>query len=166
MPTLSAGAASSETDQTPWETATFTKPDVTAAGSSGAWTTANSPITIATVTGIIQLRMFGVVTASFTSTGNNGTIAVTTSVGVPSAGQQFINSITANGTQAQTGYVMGSGSVAGAMAFGITGGQFVPVNGGNIVVVIATNNMTAGGCVFYFQWIAATAGATLSVATP
>lgn len=147
---------------TPWNTATFTKPDVTAAGSSGAWTTANSPIVLATVTGLVLLRVFGEVTASFTSTGATGTLAL----GSAGLTNGFMGATTVNGTVLQTGYLWGSSSRGTLEQFGSTAGAFLIANTGTINLTIATNNMTAGGAKIYFQWIALSAGATVVAATP
>ena len=149
-------------DQTPWEAATFTKADVTAAGSSGAWTTANSPITLFTVTGLVMARMFGVVSTGLTSTGSNGTVAV----GVTGSTSILMNTMIVNGTILGTaGFVWGNSGSAYAVNLQTNASTFIPVNG-NIILTININNMTAGGMTIYCQWIALSAGATVVAATP
>lgn len=148
-------------DQSPWETATFTKADVTAAGSSGAWTTANSPITIATITGRVKIRAYGIVTTNFTSTGSTGTLAV----GVANATTLLINTITANGTLLQEGFIVGTTSAA-IMNLLQSSGLFLTSNAGDVILTIGANNMTAGGMTIYIEWIPLSEGATVVAATP
>ncbi len=72
----------------PFQTASFIKADVSAANSSGAWTTGNSPITLFTVTGLVIMRVYGRSTTLVTSTSNTGTLALgitgTTGLAAPS----------------------------------------------------------------------------------
>lgn len=153
------------TDQSPWETATFTKPDVTVAGSSGAWTTANSPITIFTVSGgRVLLRCYGVCTASFTSTGATGTLTLGDTI----LATRYTTTVTANGTNLASGHVFG-GVATTAFAVALTNSvpwQILANAGESIVLTIATNNMTAGGMKLYCEWIPLDAGATVTAATP
>lgn len=140
--------------------ATFVKPNVTTAGSSGAWTTANSPITIATVSGVIAVRAYGVVTTNFTSTAGTGVLTA----GFAGATNVLMGNATANGTQLQAGYVWGSNANGAGVASSSSGAYLRAA--GNVILTIATNNMTAGGMTIYFEWYPITAGATLTVATP
>lgn len=148
--------AAATTDQTPWETVTFTKADVTAGGAT-AWTTANSPLTIFTVTGRVLMRVFGVVTTSFTSTSNTGTIAL----GAGATTTLLHTTYTANGTQLQeNGLVAASTGQTTAGGFS-NSAQFQIVNGVPVILTVGTNDMTAGGIVYYCQWIALSDGATV-----
>ncbi len=71
---------------TPYNTASLAKANVSAGGAS-AWTTANSPLTLFTVTGSVLCRVFGIIGAtSLTSTIDLGTLAV----GVTASTQLFI----------------------------------------------------------------------------
>ena len=159
MPMSSGGGT---TDQTPWETATFTKADVTAAGSSGAWTMVNSPITIATVTGTVLVRAFARITTTFTSTSNTGKPLL----GAAGATSQLLSAVTADGTNLAEGFMWSSTS-AGPLALWATNSQnFVPMTAGDIIITILTNDMTAGGVVIELQWIPLSAGATVVAATP
>lgn len=155
---------------TPWYTATFTKPDVTVAGSSGAWTTANSPITMFTVTGDVLFRWYGTVSASFTSTAGTGTLTIQ---GPALAGGTVLtisDAITVNNTtRLPTGAAWASGTAPDAASQGMplsTGGGWYISHSGVIQVAIATNNMTAGGIISYLHWIPLTTGATVAAVTP
>lgn len=145
--------------------ATFVKPDVTVAGSSGAWTTANSPITIATVTGQIRVRAWGIVTTALNSTAGTGTLAL----GVSGTTNLFAGSSTVNGaTTMLLNSVWGSLSGTGPASPQTQSGQWVVMNSGAIILTVGTNNMTAGGMTINFEWYPAVAGsgATLAAATP
>lgn len=132
--------------------------DVTAAT---AWTTANSPITLFTVTGDVLVRAWGVVTTNFASTSNTGTI----SLGTADAATALIPAATADGTALQAGDVWfdtTSGTNAGGLP---DDGSWVAIgNGADIVVAIATNNMTAGGMTTYVQWMPVSSGSSVVAA--
>lgn len=162
----SGGGSSTATADNP-NVATFVKPNVTTAGSSGAWTTANSPITVATVTGIVGVRVFGVVTTSITSTGGTGTLSLTSPALAGGTAATLIAASTANGT---TQFAAGSLWVSSTPLTGAgqpaPASSYLALNATTIQLLIATNNMTAGGMTIYFLWYPITDGATLTVATP
>lgn len=142
----------------------FTKPDITAAGASGAWTTANSPITIFTVTGAVLARVYGVVGAvALTSTGATGTLAVgitnSTQLFLPTttvsaAGQFLIGGVWVDSTPTVLGKVL----VATPLTFALVNSS--------IVLTIATNNMTAGAMTLYCDWIPVSANGNVVAVAP
>ncbi len=139
-------------------TATFTKPDVTVAT---AWTTGNSPITLFTVTGRVLMQVAAFTTAAFTSTATTGTLAL----GVTAATTLFMGTTTANGTNFPAGNVpwVGTTAVVGAALQQNTSQWFLNASA-NVILTVATNNMTAGGIVIYVKWIPLSAGATVVAA--
>lgn len=139
----------------PASVTTFTKADVTAAT---AWTTANSPVTLFTVTGDVLLNCWGVVTTAMTSTGATGTLAL----GVADAAAALIAATTINGTILNVAKQIwtSTGGVQTAYALPGTSGWFA-VSSSNIVLTIATNNMSAGGMRLNCIWIPISAGATV-----
>ena len=147
-----------------WNTATFTKPDITVAGASGAWTTGNSPITLFTVTGLVLCRVFGVVTNALKSTANLGTL----SIGGVSVATVYIGTTTINGTALGTGTVWASTTpVAGAATQGLPNATPLFLsNSDGISVTILTDSMSQGGIVMYCEWIPVTTGATVVAVTP
>lgn len=161
----SSGGGSSEPSANNPNIATFVKPDVTAAGSSGAWTTANSPITLFTVTGLVRLRAYAVITTAITSTAGTGTLAfgVTGSVG-----GVFSQSTANNTTNFGTGFVWTQNAPSSRSAGLSSSGAYLVNNSGDLIMTIATNNMTAGGIVIYVEWYPAIegSGATVVAATP
>ena len=133
----------------------FSKPDVTA---GTAWTTANSPVTIFTVTGTVLITCAGAVTTLMTSTGNTGTLAL----GVSGTTGLFIAATTVNGTNLHAANQVWTGTTANVLGAALPGtsGWFI-VSGSNVILTIATNNMTAGGMDLYGMWIPLSAGATV-----
>lgn len=136
-------------------TSIFTKADVTAAT---AWTTANSPVTIFTVTGVVLLTCAGVVTTPLTSTGGTGTLAL----GVSGTTGGIIAATTVDGTKLHTTDFVWADTSASAkiVAMPSTSGWFI-VSNSNVILTIATNNMSAGGMKIYCQWIPLSAGASV-----
>jgi hypothetical protein len=141
-----------------WNTTTFSKPDVTAAT---AWTTANSPITLFTVTGSVLCRVYGDVTTLVSSTAGTGTLAV----GITGTTGLYLAATTANGT---TNLILNSvwldnapTVLAKALAAINSQGGWVLTRNANIILTIATNNMTAGGVNMYCDWIPVSAGASV-----
>lgn len=137
-----------------YATATFAKPDVTDTGDGGAWTTANTGLTLFTVTGTVKARVYGVGGAvQMTSTANNGTLAV----GVAGATGAFLPASTANGS---TNFIANCAWVDATPA--VTA-ELLPNTGnfllctGDILLAIVTNNMTAGSMTLYCDWIPVTA---------
>lgn len=142
-----------------FNTASLAKADVTNGTTTVAWTTANSGLILFTVTGAVLARIYGVVTATaFTSTGTTGTLAV----GNAGNTQLFLPTTTANGTNlvANTAWVDNAPTLLGKVlvAANLT---WVALNGGTVILTIATNNMTAGGMTLYCDWIPVSAGATV-----
>lgn len=133
----------------------FSKPDVTVAT---AWTTANSPITIFTVTGVVLVTCSGVVTTPLTSTSSTGTLALGTSSGTGT----LIAATTVNGTKLHTTNFVWADTTASSSIAALPGtsGWYI-VAGSNIILTVATNSMTAGGMDIYAMWIPLSAGATV-----
>lgn len=121
-------------------------PDISA---GTAWTTANSPITAFTVTGLVGARVYGWVGATqLTSTGGTGTLALGTTGSVGG----FIAATTVNGTTnfianavwtdtSPTSYNDGFGTASGFHLLS-----------DDVIITIATNNMTAGAITLYCDW--------------
>lgn len=142
-----------------FNTASLAKADVTNGTTTLAWTTANSGLILFTVTGSVLARVYGVVTATgLTSTGTTGTLAV----GNAGNTSLFLGTTTANGTNlvANTVWLDTAPTVNGKVlsAANLT---WALVNGGTIILTIATNNMTAGGMTLFCDWIPVSAGATV-----
>lgn len=142
----------------PYQTAVYTKAAI-AAGGAAAWTTANSPLTLFTVTGTVLCRVYGVVGATvFTSTGGLGTLAIgaagvtnifTAAATVSGAAGQFaIGSIWVGATPTLLAAVPLLGNLTWAF-----------VNGTPIILTIATADMTAGAVTVYCDYIPLSAGA-------
>lgn len=137
-------------------TTIFSKPDITVAP---AWTTANSPVTIFTVTGTVLITCAGVVTTPLTSTSSTGTLAL----GVTGTTGGIIAATTVDGTKLHTAnFVWGDATASSKIvALPATTGWFI-VSGSNIILTVATNNMTAGGMDIYAMWLPLSAGATVA----
>lgn len=136
-------------------TTIFSKPNVTTAT---AWTTANTGLTIFTVTGTVLMTCSGVVTTPFTSTGANGTLAL----GVAGTTGGFIAATTVDGTKLGTaGFVWADATASSRMASIPGTSSWFIVSGSNVVLAIVTNSMTAGGMDIYGMWIPLSAGATV-----
>lgn len=141
-----------------FNTTAFTKADVTVAT---AWTTANSPITIFTVTGTVLIRCYAVVTTAITSTSNTGTLAL----GVTGTTGLYMPATTANGS---TNFILNSVWVDNApttksKVLVAPNNMSLPIlaTADNVILTIATNNMTAGGMTIYADWIPVTSGASV-----
>ena len=117
---------------------------------SSGFGTGDSPVAQFTVTGDVLVRAVGVVTTNMTSTGSTGTISLGTSDAVAA----LIPAATADGTALQAGDVWfdaTSGTDAGALP---DDGSWVAIaDSANIVMTVATNDITAGGVTVYAQWI-------------
>ena len=125
-----------------------------------AWTTANSPVAVFSVTGAVLARCWGVVSTAMTSTGATGTIAL----GVSNNTGIFIAATTIDGTNAAvTGQVwVDSTPVTFGESLPLTG-NWVAIGGGfDIFVTIATNNMSAGGMTVYCQFLPTVASASVA----
>ena len=132
-----------------WNTAKHTKADVTAVT---AWSTANSPVTLFTVTGAVLARVYAYSTAAMTSVSNTGTLAV----GVAGATTAFLGTTTINTTNFPTAggeaWVDTSATLKVEPLPGTSGWQLL-VDGTDIILTIVTNNMDAGGMVVVCDWI-------------
>ncbi len=136
----------------------LTKADVTAGGAT-AWTTANTGLTLFTVTGDVLLNVWGAVTTPLTSTGANGTLAV----GTAASTGGIIAATTVDGTKLHTAKYIWA-STAGTpdiLTLPNTSGWYA-VSGTNIVLTIATNSMSAGGMTLYCIWMPISSGASVS----
>lgn len=128
---------------------------------SSGYGTGDSPVTLFTVTGTVMARAVGEVTTNLTSASNTGTI----SLGVSDAAAALIPAATADGTELQAGDVWfnaTSGSKAGVLPD--DGSWVVIAAGADIVMTIATNNITAGGITTYVQYVPLSAGASIVAA--
>ena len=140
---------------------TFTKADVTATGQGGAWTTANSPITLFTITGTVRIRITADVTTAVTSTANTGTLAV----GIAGSTGLFFAAATVNGTNFPLNAVwelIATAPLATQVADTAAQDAGFTVSNTNVILTIATNNMTAGGMRIYAQWTPLSPGATVT----
>jgi hypothetical protein len=158
MSTMSGSPVTALVTPAGYNSSRYNQPTV-ASATPTAWTTANSPITLWTVTGTILCRCYGVVGATqITSTGGTGTLAV----GVATATGLLLPATTANGTTnfvASAAWVDASPTVLGEL-LAATQSPYTLVTG-NILLTIATNNMTAGAVQLFLDWIPVTAGATV-----
>jgi uncharacterized repeat protein (TIGR02543 family) len=131
----------------------FSKPDVTVAT---AWNT--GAITIFTVTGDVLLTCFGAVTTALTSTGNTGTLAL----GVSGSTTTLIGTTTVDGTKLHTAKQVWADTSASALIVAMPGTSgWYAVSGTNVILTVATNNMTAGGMNLYAIWLPMSAGASV-----
>ncbi len=163
MPVFNAPTVPLPAQYKPYQTVSFAKPDVTAAGSSGAWNTP-STITLFTVTGTVKCSVYGVVGATaITSTGNTGVLSVGAADGVQiylnnttvSGGTQFkIGAVWVDTTPTQTQKVFAAANLTGLLSTA------------NIILTISVNSMTAGSMTLYCDWVPVSAGATVVAATP
>lgn len=114
-----------------------------------------------TVTGVVAVRVWGVVTTAVTSTCSTGTL----SVGVPDNNVLLIPAITMNGTNGAQHDVLANATTTLNGDVLETGGQFAVIaNGVDIQAFVATNAMTAGGVDFYCEWYPISSGATVVAA--
>jgi hypothetical protein len=132
---------------------TFTKADVTAAP---AWNT--GALTIFTITGDVILTCWGAVTTALTSTGNTGTLAL----GVSGATTTLIGTTTVDGTKLHTAKFVWADTAAASLIVALPGTSgWYAVSGTNVILTVATNNMTAGGMTIYCAWLPISAGASV-----
>lgn len=132
--------------------ASHVKADVTA---GTAWTTANSPVTIFTVTGDVLVQLFAVVTTNMTSTGATGTLEA----GVLGSTASLLVQDAVDGTAFQAedcwSLITAADNPVAAIA-----DEWALVSS-NITLTIATNNMATGGMTIYCRYIPISAGATV-----
>lgn len=130
------------------------KADVTA---GTAWTTANSPVTIFTVTGDVLCRAYAVVTTNMTSASSTGTLEL----GVTGVTAGLLVMDTVDGTAFQSGDVWTLIAAADNGGGQIADEWFFIGNGADILLTVATNNMTAGGVTIYLEYIPISSGASV-----
>lgn len=142
-----------------FNTATLSVPNVTTGGAS--WTTAHSPVTLFTVTGSVWLRVYGVVGATaLTSTGGLGTLSIgisgTVGLYLPlstvsgAAGQFAIGSVWVGATPT----LLSAVPLLANLTWAIN-------NGANVILTVATADMTAGAMTIYADWMPISSGATV-----
>ncbi len=146
-----------------YRTASFLKPVVTTAGSSGAWNTGT--ITLFTVTGLVLVRVYGRATTLLTSTGNTGTL----SLGITGTVALFIAATTANGSTnfiANSIWIDNAPTVLAKALPTLSNTLNVAASNANILLTIATNNMTAGGMEIYCDWTPVSSDGNVVAAVP
>ena len=120
----------------------------TAADMSSDFDVADSPVTIFTVTGDVLVQVFGIVQAvALTSASSTGTLAI----GTPEVVAGIIAASTVNGTQFAATDVWVDATPDVDLE-PITDSWFGVGGGANIIVTIATNNITAGAMEIYCLW--------------
>lgn len=140
-------------------TKTFSKPDVTAGGAT-AWTTANSALTIFTVTGTVFMKVYGVVGGTaLTSTGGLGTLQL----GVAGSTGLFLplSAVSAAGQFAIASTWVGATPTIGAVVPLLANLTGIYNTAQNVILTVATADMTAGAMTLVANWIPITAGATV-----
>lgn len=148
-----------------YNTASYIKPAVQNAGAT-AWTTANSPLTLFTVTGAVKCQVYGVIGATaLTSTIDLGTLAV----GVAGATQLMLPTSAVSNAASQFAigsvWVGATPTLSGAVPL-LANLTWTFVNGTPIILTIATQNMAGGAISMFCNWIPQSAGATVVAATP
>jgi len=119
-----------------------------AADMSSGFDTADSPVTIFTVTGDVLVQIFGVVQATaLTSASNTGTLAI----GTAEVTGGVIAASTVNGTQFAITDVWVDTTPANDIE-AMSNNWYAIGGGANVIVTIATNNMTAGALEIYCLW--------------
>ena len=138
-----AGAASpiGTTDKEPWRLATKA---YTFAGQGGA----QGSIGLFTVTGDVEVEIFGICKDAFTTGGGAATIAV----GVAGNTAVIIAQATATDLIANEIWHDATPTTTVESINTITGRRFVISNGQDIIMTIATADLTAGSCTFYCRW--------------
>lgn len=121
---------------------------VTGTMASG-WGTAQSPKTVFTVTGEVLARVWVSSNTTVTSASNNGTLAF----GTTDTTGRFVAAITCNGTNLTAGDVSGATATTVDSDPLLLTGNWVAINGADIIATIGTNDMTAGNLSIYCQWI-------------
>lgn len=113
-------------------------------------TTAASPVTLFTVTGLVEAKVVGVSGSALASTGNTGTLAI----GVTGATTGLLGTTTIDGTNFPAANTVWSGDTSPtllgeAMSSASLNGF---LTASNIILTIATNNMTTGSIRFCCIW--------------
>jgi len=121
----------------------------TAADLSTGWGTADSPKTVATVTGDVLVQVVAVVSTNCTSTAGTGTLEL----GTTDSTASLLVQDAVDATAFQAGDVWTT-TTAADNDFAALQDEWAAIGGGqDIIATIATNNMTAGAIAFYIFWI-------------
>jgi hypothetical protein len=113
-----------------------------------------------TITGSVLCRVYGEITTLMASTGGTGTLAV----GVAGTTGLYLAATTVNGTNMilDSVWVDNAPTVkAKALAAINSQGGWILTRNANVILTIATNNMTGGGMNLYCDWIPVSAGASV-----
>jgi len=115
---------------------------------STGFDTADSPVTIFTVTGDVLVQPFGIVQATaLTSTGNNGIL----NIGTLNFSTGIIGNSAVNGTQFAANDVWVD-TTPGTDLEAMSNNWYVIPNGNDILITITTANTTAGAMEMYCLW--------------
>jgi len=112
-------------------------------------TTALSPVTAFIVNGLVRVRVVGISDSALASTSNTGTL----SVGISGATTALLGTTTIDGTNfpaANSVWIDTSPTLLGEAAVANNLVGFYTAS--NIIITIATNNMTTGGLTLYCIW--------------
>lgn len=126
----------------------------TVSAASTAWTQAAHRLF--TVTGVVKVKVFGVVTTTIVGAGTLG-------VGVAGATNGLIATVADNTTLA-AGDIVSNYTTATIVPVGRTS-DWAIVADTDIDMIIGTANATAGKITFYCEWIPISSGATVVAAT-
>ncbi len=114
-------------------------------------------VNLFTVTGKVLVQIMAVVTTAITSTGATGTLEV----GVAGATASMLPQAVVNGSNFVLGAVWTD--TTPTLKAESLGDAFSAVfeADANIIATVATNNVMAGGIIFYCRWVPLSAGATV-----
>ena len=157
--TVSLGADNGEVPTPPDATGTSVVVKESGSMASG-YGTGDSPVTLFTVTGDVLARVVAAVDVNCTSTSNNGTLEA----GVAGNTACLLVQDVVDGTAFQAGDAWSLATAANADGAAADTGWVVVNNGNNIILTIATNNMTAGEIDFYCEWKPLVAGSSVVAA--
>lgn len=130
--------------------------------SEGAYQTADSPVTIATVTGDVLCRVIGIVTTACTSASNTGTLEL----GVVGDTACLLVQDVVDGTAFDENDCWSLTQAADTPSAELDGEWVVVPGGLDLDLTVATNNMTAGVIRFYVWWIPLSGDAAIVDAAP
>ena len=130
----------------------------TVASMASGWGTANSPVTLFTVTGDVLVRCFAIVKTACTSTDNDGTL----SVGVVGDVACVLVADTVDGTAFVQHDCWTLDQAADTPSAEMDTNWVLIPDGLDISATIGTNNMTAGAITYYLQWIPLSADAAIT----
>lgn len=127
---------------------------------SSGYGTAQSPVSLFTVTGDVLCRVCASVNTGVTSTSNNGTLEV----GIAGNTACLCVQDVADGTAFDVGDSWSLITAADANGAQFADEWCIVGNGSDIILTIGTNNMTAGDIDFYCEWKPLSSGATVVAA--